>query len=234
MNIAIITARGGSKRIPRKNIKDFCGVPIITYSIAAALESGLYQEVMVSTDDGEIADIARRAGASVPFMRSTDTSSDYATTSDVLYEVLEEYRKMGTDFKYMTCLYPTAPFITAEKLESAMELLLRTDADSIIPVVQFSFPPQRCNVIRDGLLEMKWPENLSIRSQDLEPLYHDCGQFYVAKVTSFLAHKQLLMPQTRPLILPEEEVQDIDNESDWRLAEIKYQIMIRNKLSDRK
>lgn len=234
MNIAIITARGGSKRIPRKNIKDFCGAPIITYSIVAALESGLFQEVMVSTDDDEIADIARRAGASVPFMRSAATSSDYATTSDVLCEVIDEYSKRSMDFKYMACLYPTAPFITAEKLKSAMELILCTDADSIIPVVQFSFPPQRCNVIRNGLLEMKWPEHLSSRSQDLEPLYHDCGQFYVAKVAPFLEHRQLLMPKTRPLILPEEEVQDIDNESDWNLAEIKYRVMMQNMLDSGK
>lgn len=230
MNVAIITARGGSKRVPRKNIKDFCGSPIIMYSITAALESNLFQEVMVSTDDEEIADIARKAGANVPFMRSSAASNDYATTSDVLSEVLGKYHQRGIDYDYMACLYPTAPFITAEKLKAAMDLLLSTDSDSVIPVVQFSFPPQRCNIIRNGLLEMKWPENLLTRSQDLEPLYHDCGQFYVAKVASFWKYKQLLMPRTRPLIFSEEEVQDIDNESDWNLAEVKYRVMIQNKL----
>lgn len=224
-NIAIITARGGSKRIPRKNIKDFCGKPIMIYSIAAALESRLFNEVMVSTDDEEIAEIALRAGARVPFMRSAATSNDYATTSDVLCEVLEEYRKRGMDFEHMACLYPTAPFITADKLKAAMTLMLETGADSVIPVVQFSFPPQRCNVIRNGLLEMKWPENLTVRSQDLEPLYHDCGQFYMAKVDAFLRYQQLLTPKTCPMILSEEEVQDIDSESDWEIAEIKYQFM---------
>lgn len=225
-NIAIITARGGSKRIPRKNIRDFCGKPVITYSISAALESGLFNEIMVSTDDEEIAEVALRAGAHVPFMRGVATSSDFATTSDVLCEVLEEYHKRGKVFEYMACLYPTAPFVTADKLKAAMALMLEADADSVIPVVQFSFPPQRCNVIRNGLLEMKWPENLTVRSQDLEPLYHDCGQFYVAKIDAFLRYRQLLTPKTCPMILSEEEVQDIDNESDWKIAEIKYRLML--------
>lgn len=229
-NIAIITARGGSKRIPRKNIKDFCGKPIIIYSIDAAIESGSFNEVMVSTDNEEIAEVALRAGAHVPFMRSSATSNDYATTSDVLCEVLEEYHKRGADFEYMACLYPTAPLVTADRLKAAMALMLETDADSVVPVVQFSFPPQRCSVIRNGLLEMKWPENLSVRSQDLEPLYHDCGQFYVAKVDAFLRYQQLLTSKTYPMILPEEEVQDIDNESDWKIAEIKYQLMHCKKL----
>lgn len=224
-NIAIITARGGSKRIPRKNIKLFCGKPIIEYSIAAALESGLFNEVMVSTDDEEIAEVARHAGAHIPFMRSATTSNDYATTSDVLCEVLEEYHKRGVAFDYMTCLYPTAPFVTADKLKTAMTLMLKAGADSVIPVVQFSFPPQRCHVIHNGLLEMKWPENLTVRSQDLEPLYHDCGQFYITKVDAFLRCRQLLTPKTCPMILPENEVQDIDNESDWKIAEIKYRLI---------
>lgn len=197
----------------------------MTYSIAAALKSGLFNEVMVSTDDEEIAEIALQAGACVPFLRSAATSNDYATTSDVLCEVLEEYHKQGMNFEHMACLYPTAPFVTADKLKAAMTLMFETDADSVIPVVQFSFPPQRCSVIRNGLLKMKWPENLTVRSQDLEPLYHDCGQFYVAKVEAFLRYQQLLTPKTCPMILPEVEVQDIDNESDWKLAEIKYQFM---------
>lgn len=220
--IAIITARGGSKRIPKKNIKDFCGKPIIAYSIGAALESGLFDEVMVSTDSEEIAEVARRYGANVPFMRSAKTSDDYATTRDVLEEVLKEYQKRGMEFDQMACLYPTAPFITAKKLKDAISKLEDDNVESAQPVVPFSFPPLRCHVIRDGLLVMKWPEYEKTRSQDLEPLYHDCGQFYVSKVSAFWAHERL---RIAPIFVSELEVQDIDNETDWKLAELKYQLM---------
>ena len=150
--IAVITARGGSKRIPGKNKKEFLGKPIICYSIEAALESGLFEEVMVSTDDEEIAEIAKKTGASVPFMRSAKTSDDYATTDDVLMEVLEEYEKMGRDFAYMACIYPTAPFVTAEKLEEAFRLLKENNASGVMPVVRFSFPPQRGMAVKNGRL----------------------------------------------------------------------------------
>lgn len=223
MNIAIITARGGSKRIPHKNIKAFCGKPILLYPIQAALESGLYDEVMVSTDDPEIARIAAGAGAKVPFMRSEAASNDFASTADVLTEVLQEYQKRGKEFETMTCLYPTAPFVNAKKLRRAMELLESQNADSVIPVVAFSYPPQRGMVVDNGLLKMKWLEYLKSRSQDLEPFYHDAGQFYVMRVSSFLQQRLLLMERTVPLFVPELEAQDIDNESDWKLAEIKFQ-----------
>ena len=166
-SVAIITARGGSKRIPRKNVKEFCGKPIIVYSIEAALESGLFDEVMVSTEDEEIAGIAKAAGARVPFMRSGENAGDYASTDDVLLEVLEAYREQGREFDSFCCLYPTAPFVTAEKLRRAMQLLDK--ADSVMPVVAFSFPPQRCMVLNEeGELRMKWPEHAKTRSQDLE------------------------------------------------------------------
>ena len=151
-SIAIITARGGSKRIPGKNIKPFLGKPIIAYSIEAALKSGLFDEVMVSTDSEEIADIARAYGANVPFMRSEATSNDYAGTGDVLREVLSEYEKRGQVFDRMCCIYPTAPFVTAEKLRAAAATFENSGADSLTPVVQFSYPPQRAFVIRDGCL----------------------------------------------------------------------------------
>ena len=222
-NIAIITARGGSKRIPGKNIKDFCGKPIIAYSIEAALKSGLFDEAMVSTDRAEIADVARRYGAAVPFMRSEATANDYATTQDVLEEVIGSYRAQGRDFDWFCCIYPTAPFVTAEKLVKAYEKLRETGADSLMPVVQYSFPPQRAMVIRDGELVYQFPEFVTHRSQDLEPIYHDCGQFYFWKTQAFLSNAS---PWIIPFILPEEEVQDIDNLSDWRLAEIKYEIFV--------
>ncbi len=224
-NIAIITARGGSKRIPKKNIKEFLGKPIIAYSIEAAVNSGMFDEVMVSTDSEEIAAIARQYGANVPFLRSEATSNDFATTADVLNEVLSQYKKMGKTFDIMTCIYPTAPFVTAEKLKKAVDLLEGSDADMILPVVAYSFPPQRALVMRDGCLEYQYPEHRLTRSQDLEPIYHDCGQFYVYKADVF-AGEAVGSGKTLPLELPEEETQDIDNLSDWMIAEIKYEKFI--------
>ena len=223
-NLAIITARGGSKRIPRKNIKEFCGKPIIYYSIKAALESGIFSEVMVSTDDQEIADYALQCGAKVPFMRSAATANDYATTAEVLLEVLEEYKIRGREFDIACCIYPTAPFITAEKLKICYEQLMGQQADSILPVVRFSFPPQRAFVIENSKLCYKWPENRNTRSQDLEPFFQDSGQFYMFSVSRFLETKSLIMENTLPYEVSELEVQDIDNAEDWKLAEIKYQI----------
>ena len=223
--VAIITARGGSKRIPGKNKMDFLGKPIICYSIEAALASGIFDEVMVSTDDEEIAEIARKAGAEVPFMRSEKTANDYATTDDVLTEVLEEYEKRGKYFSYMACIYPTAPFVTPQKLQDAMQILKDNQAAGVMPVVRFSFPPQRGMAIRDGRLDYCYPENAAKRSQDLEPMYHDCGQFYIYDVVKYRACRGDLPNGYLPIEVPELEVQDIDNMSDWKLAEIKYQMM---------
>jgi len=223
--VAIITARGGSKRIPGKNKMDFLGKPIICYSIEAALKSGIFDEVMVSTDDEEIAEIARKAGAVVPFMRSEATANDYATTDDVLMEVLEEYEKRGKTFTYMACIYPTAPFVTADKLKEAVTILQENEASGVMPVVRFSFPPQRGMAIRNGRLEYCYPENAMKRSQDLDPMYHDCGQFYVYDVEKYRACRGDLPDGYFPIEVPELEVQDIDNMSDWKLAEIKYQMM---------
>ncbi len=223
--LAIITARGGSKRIPKKNIKEFCGKPIIAYSIEAALNSGLFEEVMVSTDSEEIAEIARKYGAKVPFMRSEKTSSDYATTAEVLLEVLDEYEKRGQTFDGMSCIYPTAPFITPEKLKDAYQQLKELDVTLVMPVVPFSYPPQRGYILKDKLLEMKWKENLNSRSQDLEPLYHDCGQFYFYNVKKYQAVNGQVSEGIAPIILDDLEVQDIDNETDWKLAELKYKLL---------
>lgn len=221
-SIAIITARGGSKRIPRKNIKEFCGKPILAYSIEAAKDSGLFDRVMVSTEDEEIAETARKYGAEVPFYRSESTSGDFATTNDVLLEVLAEYEKRGERFELACCIYPTAPFVTAEKLRSAVEKLLAGDADTLIPVVQFSYPPQRAMVVREERLVFEYPQFLDSRSQDLEPHYHDAGQFYVFRTEAFLRNKRLMVGNILPFMVSEMEVQDIDNESDWEIAEIKY------------
>lgn len=224
-SIAMITARGGSKRIPRKNVKEFLGKPILLYSIEAALQSGIFDEVMVSTDDEEIAALAKKAGAKVPFMRSNETANDYATTTDVVYEVLKEYEKLGVEFEYCCCIYPTAPFVTADCLKEAMDMLIDKKADSLVPVVRFGFPPQRGVIIKDGRMEFKWPENKFTRSQDLEPFYHDCGQFYCLKTDSFLTQKSLVMEDTVAFIREESKVQDIDTMEDWKMAELKYRMM---------
>lgn len=225
--IAIIVARGGSKRIPRKNVRPFLGRPIIQYSIEAALKSCCFDEVMVSTDDEEIAEIARGAGAVVPFFRSERTSGDYASTADVVVEVLEAYRSNGRCFTHACCVYPTAPFVTAARLKLALELLLKGKGDAVVPVVRFGFPIQRAFRIRDGFAEFIWPEHALTRSQDLEVAFHDAGQFYWVNVERFLELKKLFMPETLPLEIPESEVQDIDNEVDWAIAEMKYSLLNR-------
>ena len=227
--IAIITARGGSKRIPRKNIKEFCGKPILAYSIEAALASGIFDTVMVSTDDEEIARIAGEYGAEVPFYRSDKTANDFASTADVIAEVISEYEKRGEQFDAFCCIYPTAPFLTGERLKEAAALLEEKEADGVVPVVRFGFPPQRCVIMKEGFLEFKWPENRLARSQDLEPFYHDAGQFYFLKTDSFKEQKQMFPAKTVPLVLEELEVQDIDNEVDWKMAEVKFRILQEDK-----
>ena len=219
-SIAIITARGGSKRIPKKNIKEFCGKPIIAYSIEAAISANIFDEVMVSTDSEEIKAIAEKCGAAVPFLRSEAASNDFATTADVIEEVINSYKSIGRSFDSFACIYPTAPFVTGKKLAEAANLL--NEADAVLSVVRFSFPPQRAFVIRNGNVVFQYPEFERIRSQDLEPIYHDCGQFYICKVDLFLEHHTLILPATKPYILPEEEVQDIDTMSDWEIAEAKF------------
>ena len=223
--LAIITARGGSKRIPRKNIKPFLGKPIIEYSIEAALQSNCFAEVMVSTDDEEIAEIAKKAGAKVPFFRSKATANDFATTADVVEEVIKAYERIGQNFDMACVLYPTAPFVTANAIKTAMMLLEQEKSDAVIPVVKFSFPPQRCVIIKDNRLTPKWPEDMAKRSQDLEPFYHDCGQFYCISVKSFLEQKAMWMKNVVPFIQDEKNVQDIDTMEDWEIAEMKYRIL---------
>ncbi len=224
-SIAIITARGGSKRIPRKNVKDFCGKPILLYSIEAALSSGCFDEVMVSTEDAEIAQLAKEAGASVPFLRSEKTAGDFATSADVIEEVLEEYAKRGQAFDYACILYPTAPFMTGEKLRKAMDLLQEQGADSVLPIVQYSFPPQRAFVSREGRIRFAEEKFAKTRSQDLEPMYHDCGQFCCFRTELFLSKRTLVTDNTLGIVCPESEVQDIDTYEDWNLAELKYTMM---------
>lgn len=222
-NVAIIPARGGSKRIPRKNIKDFLGKPIIEYSIDSALRSKLFERVIVSTDSLEIAEIAKKAGAEVPFMRSDENANDFAGTVEVLLEVVDVLTKTGFSYKNLCCLYPTAPFITPSKLQMGYELLTEGKFDTVFPVCQFGYPILRAlQIDKNGKVQMIWPENLKKRSQDLGQAYHDAGQFYWATTNAILNKKSLFTDNSGCLILSEVEVQDIDNMQDWEMAEIKF------------
>ena len=219
-NLCIIPARGGSKRIPRKNIRPFLGKPIIAYSIHAAIASRLFDHVMVSTDDLEIAEMARVLGAQVPFIRSTSNASDYATLSDVIEEVKESYKRKNVSFEYICCLLPTAPFVNSSLLEMAYKKLINSEADSIRPIVRYSYPIQRSlKMSDDGYIELVWPDNYKARSQDLETRFHDSGQFYWMKSDSGLLGSKKL-----GLEIPESLTQDIDSLEDWKLAEMKYKI----------
>jgi N-acylneuraminate cytidylyltransferase len=225
-NIAIITARGGSKRIPRKNIRDFMGKPMLSYAIKAAKESAIFDEIMVSTDDFEIAEIARKFGATVPFMRSEKNSDDFSTTYDVLEEVLWEYKSRGSVFEYLACIYPCVPFLTGKILNGAFTIFKDKKVDALVPVVRYSFPIQRAfRVNNDGLLEYREPQNILKRSQDLEPMFHDVGMFYFAKVSSLLGNKALVSGDVAYFEMHESQIQDIDTESDWKMMELKYRIL---------
>ncbi len=222
--LAIIPARGGSKRIPRKNIKEFLGKPIIGYAIEAALNIGVFTEIMVSTDSPEIADIAIAFGANVPFLRSPKTASDTATTSAVLIEVLNKYKDKGKYFDFVCCIYPTSVLIKSTDLLAAYKLLRTNSFDMVLPVVPFSYPIQRALKVEGGKASMVNPIHQNTRSQDLPARYHDCGQFYWFKTKPFLQSKNLWMSKTGAVILSETQVQDIDNEADWEMALIKYQL----------
>ena len=221
-SLCIIPARGGSKRIPKKNIKEFHGKPIIAYSIKTALESGLFQEVMVSTDCEEIKRISKQYGAEVPFLRSESNSDDFATTVDVVNEVLESYQKMGRTFEKLCILYPCAPFVNKEDLHRADQMLGKNDC--VIPVVKYDFPPLRSFILIDSTLRYKWPEFEKVRSQDMEVFYHDVGQWYFFK-NEEKSHISLLKLRTAPFVLDSNKVQDIDTLEDWKQAERKYELL---------
>lgn len=227
MNIAIIPARGGSKRIPRKNIKEFFDKPIIAYSIEAAIKSRVFDIIMVSTDDNDIADIALEYGATVPFMRSSRTSSDFATTYDVLNEVILEYQKLGLTIETICCIYPCSPLLTDEVLISAYQKFIYSKADSLMPVVKFSYPIQRALKIEDNILSFANPEYSTSRSQDLLPMYHDVGMFYFLRVQALLREETLLCSNSAYLEMKESQIQDIDSEEDWKIAELKYRLLRR-------
>lgn len=225
-NICIIPARGGSKRIPQKNIKEFLGKSIIAYSIEAAINSGLFDEVMVSTDDTEIAKIAIQYGASVPFMRSDKTANDFATTFDVIQEVLQEYELLNKKFDFTCCIYACAPFVTNEKLINSFQVLQENKFDSVFPIMPYGFPIQRALRKEEDKVSFFYPEFSLSRSQDLEKSFHDAGQFYWMNTAVCLEKKQILTNNSGSIVLSELDGQDIDNEVDWKLAELKFRLRI--------
>jgi len=224
--ICIIPARGGSKRIPRKNIKRFLGKPIIAYSIESALSSRIFDEVMVSTDDEEIANLASGLGAMVPFLRSKENSDDKASTFDVIKEVIDNYEKQGKRFDFACCLYPTAPFITANHLIEAKQKLEEMEIEAVFTIVKYAYPIQRSlSFIVNGQIRMNNEKNLKTRSQDLTANYHDAGLFYFYNTESYLNYRSVYVMKAVPILLSELECQDIDTSTDWKLAELKYQLL---------
>lgn len=223
--IAIIPARQGSKRIPDKNIRQFLGKPIIVYSIDIAVRSKIFDEIMVSTDSEKIAEIAKLNGANVPFLRSPETSDDFAGIAEVIMEILNRYISMGKTYKYFCCIFPTAPFIKERHLIESYKLLIDKNYDSVFPIVRFSYPILRSLKLIDGRVEMNWPEYFHTRSQDLPVSYHDAGQFYWMKTDALFEQKKIFANNSGGIVISEMEMHDIDNESDWKIAEMKYKLL---------
>ncbi|MBK3807302.1 pseudaminic acid cytidylyltransferase [Stutzerimonas stutzeri] len=228
MRLAVIPARGGSKRIPRKNIKLFCGKPMIAWSIEAALQSGCFDQVVVSTDDAEIAEVARQHGADVPFTRPAELSDDYTGTVPVIRHAIEWFTQQGRTVEQVCCLYATAPFVTAQDLNRGMQVLQGDDCDYAFSVTSYAFPIQRAIRINgQGRVEMFNPEHFNTRSQDLEEAFHDAGQFYWGRAAAWLQGKQIFSPDALPVLLPRHRVQDIDTPEDWARAEWLFKAMTR-------
>lgn len=224
--VAIITARGGSKRIPRKNIRAFAGRPMIAYPIEAAIRSGLFDRVMVSTEDAEIAAVARTCGAEVPFIRPAELADDHTGTVPVLRHAIGWLRANGEPVEYVCCIYPTAPFLTADALRHGFAAVQEPGCRFAFSVARYGYPIQRA-LRRTGAtgVEPFFPESIPCRSQDLEPAYHDAGQFYWGTAEAFMDGSQVFGATSTPIVLPSHRVQDIDDEDDWRRAEYLYRAL---------
>ena len=226
MRVAVIPARGGSKRIPRKNILPFCGKPMIAWSIEAALASGCFDQVLVSTDDQEIADVARKLGAAVPFVRPQSLADDFAGTGAVIAHAIQFLQSAGHACEQVCCIYATAPFVRAEDLQQGLQVLLEGDCEFAFSVTSYAFPIQRAvRINAAGGVEMFQPECFALRSQDLEHAYHDAGQFYWGTGRAWLEGKPIFAPYARPVILPRYRVQDIDTPEDWLHAEALFKTL---------
>lgn len=228
MRVAVIPARGGSKRIPRKNVRPFAGRPMIAHSIAVAQQSGCFDAIVVSTDDDEIAAVAEAHGAAVPFRRPAALADDHTGTTEVVAHAVQELTASGWDLSYVCCIYATAPLLTAEALSEGLERLRRSGASYAFGVAAFPAPIQRALRITDrGTLEPIWPENVLMRSQDLEPAYHDAGQFYWGTAAAWARGDQAHAAAAVPVVLPPYRVQDIDTPEDWERAEHLYELLHR-------
>lgn len=224
--LALIPARGGSKRIKNKNSRQFCGRPILEYSIETALRSGLFEKVIVSTDSEQIAELARANGAEVPFMRPAELANDTATTAKVLVHALDWYHERGIEWEWFSCIYPTAVFVEPDQLCSAAKLLKGSEIPAVLTVCRFDYPIQRSIRINgEGTLEWNWPEHELTRSQDLEDAYHDAGQFYMLAAKAFRSNPRLMPPGAVPYLLDSKQVVDIDTEEDWEMAEQTYRVV---------
>lgn len=221
--VAVIPARGGSRRIPRKNIKAFHGKPIIAYSIETALQTECFERVIVSTDDEDIAAVAKNYGAEVPFLREKSFADDYATTGQVMAHVIAQLALQGCEPEIICCLYATAPLLQAADLRNGLAAIQDPLIDFAFSATSFAFPVQRAlRINSDQRATMVNPENMLVRSQDLEPLYHDAGQFYWGKRVAFIAQRPFFAGNSKAVVIPRQRVQDIDTEEDWRLAELLY------------
>ena len=226
MKIAVIPARGGSKRIPRKNIRMFCGRPIIAFSISAAKESQLFDQIVVSTDDEEIASVARDCGATTPFIRPNEISDDFTGTNAVVKHAINWFAGQGHDVAYACCIYATAPLIQARFIRDGYDILVGSDAAFAFSVTSYAFPIQRAlRLTPDGRVDAMYPEHRMTRSQDLEPAYHDAAQFYWGTARAFLEDAPLFSSRSAGVVLPRFLVQDIDTVEDWEQAELMYRIV---------
>jgi pseudaminic acid cytidylyltransferase len=227
MNMAVIPARGGSKRIPRKNIKEFAGKPMLAWAILAAKAAGVFERILVSTDSEEIAATALSWGAEVPFMRPETLADDHTPTAPVILHAITELIASGAVPTYACCIYPTAPFLQADDLRHGLQLMRASNAPAAISVTSFDFPILRAfRECPDGSLAFNWPEHEMTRSQDLPDFFHDAGQFCWVDVTRFMAEKRMIMPGTIPVKLPRKRVQDVDTPEDWEAAELMAKVLL--------
>lgn len=234
MNIAIIPARGGSKRIPRKNLKSFCGKPMIAYSIEAAQQSGLFDRIVISTDDEEIATMALNLGAEIPFMRPKNLADDFTPTVPVIAHAIQTLEAQGCSISAVCCIYATAPFINLSYLEQGYKKMIETGKKYVFPATTFPASIFRAfKITEDESVEMFWPDNYNTRSQDLPEAYHDAGQFYWGKPEAFLSGKPFFCNDATIIELPRHLVQDIDTPEDWIRAELMYQTLFSNLLTNK-
>lgn len=221
--LGIIPARKGSKRIPHKNIKSFFGKPIISYAIQTALESKIFDNLIVSTDCPNISKIAKDQGANIPFLRSDENSTDFATTADVVLEAVKYFKEQNTNYDVIVCIYPCTPLITSEILTKAFKTFKSSKAQCLIPLIEYSYPIDKA-FKTDSSGRILLPENSLSRTQDREKAYHDAGQFYILDFNSFWEQKKIYLDKFCPFIMDTNTVQDVDNLQDWELLKIKYQL----------